>query len=310
MSVEKLENAMTERWPNFQGRWDYVEGALERVVSSPSTLLVGVHCCANLSDKVIDLAMAANAPLALVPCCHTRKCLSREENEKLTAILKERRLTLAEYIDSNRIQRLRDAGYTVKEERIPQVITPKNRIILATPPVKIEAQEAAPLLTDAAYATAIRKFTIPVGDSSEARSEVESLAGRVAANLRRRKLPPRLSVSVIMPHPKAVTIPDVTKLSEAVAMDYRLYCDEEPTDGVSVTTSVEHVGKLHARSDGRYCRTFRITYQIEDETGTLAQVTKKQAIKMTVAICHKIESCFEEGVMVRQLPGEKNFRKV
>jgi hypothetical protein len=310
LSVEKLENAMIEQWPDFRGRWDYVEGRLEYVVSSPSTLLVGIHCCGALSDKVIELAVAANAPLALVPCCHTRKCLSKEQNKNLTTILKDEGVTLAEFIDRKRIQRLRDAGYTVQEERIPQVITPKNRIILATPLSRLKAQEAAPLLTDVAYTTAVRKFLIPVGNSSNARTEIVILGGRDAANLRRRKLPPHLSVSILLPHPEAVSIQSIKELSDAVATDYQLYCEED-SNNVTISTSVEHVGKLHARQDGRYCRTFRITYDVEDENGVFhPQVTKEQATKMTIAICHKIDSQFEEGVMVRQFPGEKNFRKV
>jgi hypothetical protein len=315
LSVEKLQCAMTEQWPSFQGRWDYVEGRLEYVVASPSTLLVGIHCCGTLSDKVIDLAVAANAPLALVPCCHTRKCLSKEQNQILTVTLKEEQekdgtaVTLAEYIDRKRIERLREAGYTVQEKRIPQVITPKNRIILAIPTTKVEAQDVAPLLTDVAYTTAVRKYLIPVGNSCKARSEVVILGGREAANLRRRKLPPHLSVSILLPHPEAVSIQDVKQLSEEVAKDYQLYCDGG-TDNLTVSTSVEYVGKLHTREDGRYCRTFRITYDIKDENGWLPQVTKQHAIKMTIAICHKIDSSFEKGVMVRQYPGEKNFRKV
>ncbi|KAG7354658.1 helicase domain protein [Nitzschia inconspicua] len=308
MSVEKLETAMTEQWPIFEGRWNYVEGALERIVSSPSTLLVGIHCCAALSDKVIDLAVAANAPLALVPCCHTRKCLSQEQNMNLKALLEDQGMTLAEFIDGNRIQRLKDAGYTVTEERIPQVITPKNRIILANPPSKTVAQEAAPLLTELIYSTSLLKFTIPVGDSIQARSEIEVLSGREAANRRRRKLPPHLSVSIILPHPDAVTIPDIERLSSAVAEEYKLVNNGELVDAV-IITSVEQVGKLHARTDGRYCRTFRITFQVMDETGKVPEVTKKQAKEMTLMICKLIDTSFGDDVMVRQVPGEKDVRK-
>ncbi|KAL3933234.1 MAG: hypothetical protein SGARI_003751, partial [Bacillariaceae sp.] len=157
-SVEKLQGAMTQRWPNFDGRWDYVEGHLERIVASPSTLLVGVHCCAALSDRVLDLSIAANAPLALVPCCHTHKCLTKEQRKNKKAILQEHNCTLSEFIDNNRIQRLKDAGFNVQEKLIPSVITPKNRIILATPPVPNNEnenapphQDAAPLLDSAAF---------------------------------------------------------------------------------------------------------------------------------------------------------------
>ena len=35
----------------------------------PSTLMVSLHGCGRLSDRVIELAHASKASLALIPCC-------------------------------------------------------------------------------------------------------------------------------------------------------------------------------------------------------------------------------------------------
>lgn len=309
IAVEKIENAMREEFPDFDGRWDYVEGAMECIVSSPSTLVVGIHCCAGLSDKVIDLAVAANAPLALVPCCHTRKCWPKEQKKNLNALLEEKGVTLAEFIDDMRVERLKAAGYTVVEERIPEIITPKNRIILATPPPKDEIQDAGPLLTDPKHALLKKKFTIPIGNSDQARSEVELLSGRDAALLRRRPLPPHLSLSIILPRPDAVTIQDMEELSARVAKDYNFSDNEEMKDA-TISTSVEFIGTMHERPEGNYSRTYRVHYDIVDDSGKLPQVTKEQAREMTYTICHLVDTTFGEGVVVRQWPGEKKMRKV
>ena len=108
-SVDRLYRSMTKRWPIFKhpkdydftttsatatattmdnaddtttscpssshSYWDYVEGDLEGVVPHESTLLVGVHCCGILTDKVIELAITSNSNVAIVPCCHTKKSL-------------------------------------------------------------------------------------------------------------------------------------------------------------------------------------------------------------------------------------------
>jgi hypothetical protein len=40
-------------------------------------LLVCLHGCGTLSDKVVEMALDVGAPLALIPCCHTTKSWAR-----------------------------------------------------------------------------------------------------------------------------------------------------------------------------------------------------------------------------------------
>ncbi|MGK3762383.1 MAG: hypothetical protein ACI8RD_014701 [Bacillariaceae sp.] len=118
-------------------RWHFVEGDICRNVRADSTtLIVGVHCCGTLSDSILDLAISSNAPLCLIPCCHTVKSLPLEQrkDDVIDSILKRNinennknnhngngngnlhllPTTKTDYIDQYRIQKLIDAGYTVK----------------------------------------------------------------------------------------------------------------------------------------------------------------------------------------------------
>jgi hypothetical protein len=322
-SVEKLQAAMTAKWPGFNGRWDYVESHLERIVASPSTLLVGVHCCAALSDRVIDLSIAANAPLALVPCCHTHKCLTQDQKKNVRSILKAQNCTLAEFIDSNRVKRLKDAGFDVQEQLIPSVITPKNRIILATPPGSQNSADphpdAAPLLTSTTFTCTKNKYTVPIGDTPEARAAISALSGRRASTLRRRPPPPSLSISIYVPRPESVTMDNIKELAEQVVSEFPFddvkYRDDEGKankhlDAAAIATRMKEqvrsdvapVRELHRCSDGGYCKTYRVTYRIVDDTGELPQVSKTQAKELTINMCRLIDTSFEEGVRVRQWP--------
>ena len=278
-SVDRLYKSMTKRWPIFKhpmeddttsatttatgscsnstfppssSYWDYVEGDLEGVIPHESTLLVGVHCCGILTDKVIELAISSNSNVAIVPCCHTKKSLlpyqlkhlemianasseycnviggksstngntSGESDEvsiekKTTKLVVElgngsnagggnrqvdstsngntngnvnkrqrrgmkskKRLerekrnneklkvsddVLTNYIDEERVKRLKRAGYVVEEAYLPRSLTPKNRIILASKKRKTK-QEKQP------SSEAKESNHVPVGTAPESSS--------------------------------------------------------------------------------------------------------------------------------------------
>lgn len=153
-SADKVATVMLQQWPCFQDSWDYVEAPLEAALPDSSTLLVGIHACGLLSDKIITHAIQGNASLALIPCCHTKQSLSYEQrqndydgktseddntknNDNGKTNVSDSRITkiysLANIIDQHRINRLQGAGFHVFEATIPSVFTPKNKIIFATP---------------------------------------------------------------------------------------------------------------------------------------------------------------------------------
>jgi hypothetical protein len=98
---------------------------LEDVELREDDVVVSVHACGGLTDRVIDLAVAARCRLAVLPCCHD---LDRAETGKLTGWLDG---PLA--VDVMRAMRLRAIGWHVWTQTIPQNITPHNRLLMARP---------------------------------------------------------------------------------------------------------------------------------------------------------------------------------
>jgi hypothetical protein len=291
-SAETVADAMMAEWPRFMQEdrcWDYVEGSLEAIEPSNSTLLVGVHACGGLSDKIITLAIQGNAPLALVPCCHTKKSLLLEQRQQLPTIT----CSLPDFIDNHRIQRLVDAGFDVQEARIPVEFTPKNRILLATPPSSVKqipssSQTAATITTTTRLPTKplnfqskspwrLPRFSIPVADTANAKKTVRSLAGRAASNQRKQPPPVPLCLSLFLPSDEdGLSLEQLQGLLPA-----------------ETSARVEHVDtQAFLHKSGRYARTFRVLYP-----GT----TKQSAKALHIDLCQQIPKAFP-GASVRQIP--------
>jgi hypothetical protein len=124
-SFEKLAAALTARWPHLSGRVAYVEGDLDKAPVEPGDLVVSVHACGKLTDRVLSRALAAGARVAVLPCCHSHR--------KLDPGGLEGWLDCALAIDVVRAMRLRERGYTVWTGTIPAAITPQNRLLIGTP---------------------------------------------------------------------------------------------------------------------------------------------------------------------------------
>jgi len=119
----RLSAALEDAWPRLAGRVTYVEGRLEDVVLEPGDVVVSAHACGHLTDAILDLAIAARVPVAVLPCCHVH-----EPHHPLAAWLPPDLCA-----DVDRAWRLRAAGYDVRAQLIPGNITPKNRLLLAIP---------------------------------------------------------------------------------------------------------------------------------------------------------------------------------
>ncbi len=124
-SAAKLQAALESFWPRLKGRIELQHGELEAVALTADDLVVSVHACGDLTDRVIDLAIAARARLAVLPCCHN---LASGAGEALRGWLDG---PLA--MDVARAIRLQAAGYRVVTQLIPAEITPQNRLLLAEP---------------------------------------------------------------------------------------------------------------------------------------------------------------------------------
>jgi len=124
-SAHRLYQVMIEAWPRLAGRIEYLEASLEDVQLSQNDLVVSVHACGGLTDLVLNQATKARSRLAVLPCCHN---LDTADKGSLEGWLDG---PLA--VDVTRVNRLQQMGYQVFTQQIPHEITPKNRLLLASP---------------------------------------------------------------------------------------------------------------------------------------------------------------------------------
>lgn len=124
-SAAKLQAVLQDEWPRLNGRVELRSGEIEGVGLTAADLVVSVHACGGLTDRVIELAIAARARLAVLPCCHD---LASSNGAELRGWLDG-----ALAMDVARAARLQAAGYRVTTQTIPAEITPKNRLLLAEP---------------------------------------------------------------------------------------------------------------------------------------------------------------------------------
>jgi hypothetical protein len=88
-------------------------------------VVVSSHACGLLTDVVLDRAVAARVPVAVLPCCHA---LDAPVAARLQGWIDG-----ALAIDVARAERLARDGYRVWTQMIPAGITPKARLLLGEP---------------------------------------------------------------------------------------------------------------------------------------------------------------------------------
>jgi hypothetical protein len=124
-SARKLADAIATEWPRLAGRVALVEGDVDTVALDAGDVVVSAHACGTLTDTVLDRAVAAGARVAVLPCCHAKaRCDAGGLDGWLDSALA---------IDVTRAARLRERGYAIVAQRIPEAITPKNRLLLGSP---------------------------------------------------------------------------------------------------------------------------------------------------------------------------------
>ena len=122
-SASTLHDALAETWPRLRDRCVFREDSIDEVVLEPQDVVVSVHACGGLTDHVIARASAAGARLAVMPCCHH---LDTADAADLTGWLDG-----PVAVDVARAMSLRTAGWQVWTQRIPETITPQNRLLMA-----------------------------------------------------------------------------------------------------------------------------------------------------------------------------------
>lgn len=124
-SAHTLHEALAREWPRLAGRVDYRTSDLSAVALSCHDLVVSCHACGALTDTVIAAAVAAQAAVAVMPCCHDA---AASPVGPLTGWMDE-----ALAIDTLRAVQLAQAGYAVTTTEIPREITPKHRVLIGVP---------------------------------------------------------------------------------------------------------------------------------------------------------------------------------
>jgi hypothetical protein len=121
-SAHKLAAELVNAWPRLAGRVTFAGETLADIALTSEDVVVSAHACGELTDHVLAAAIAARAPVAVLPCCHVvgPSPLSGWLDGPLA-------------IDVARAQRLVDAGYAVSTQTIDPVITPKNRLLVGLP---------------------------------------------------------------------------------------------------------------------------------------------------------------------------------
>ena len=149
-SAEIIHSCMIQQFPHLASRFDYVESRLEQLIPHPSCLLVSVHGCGILSDILVATAAKHQVPLALVPCCHSRKRIVLDVASPFAKSLYDDIILktndngnsksssssmsdLADQLDKARIIALINSGHVTKEIFLPKLFTDKNRMILSIP---------------------------------------------------------------------------------------------------------------------------------------------------------------------------------
>ncbi len=138
-SAATLAAALRARWPALEGRVRTVQDDVDAVPIASDDLVVSVHGCGALSDRVLRAAVGARARLALLPCCHDAQTCDTGGLEGF--------MDASLAIDATRVATLRARGYGVHTSTIPHDITPKNRLILAWPEERRDDPRAASVHT-------------------------------------------------------------------------------------------------------------------------------------------------------------------
>jgi Methyltransferase domain len=132
LSFERLRTVLAPISPERIEKVTYEERSLERLdAPTEPTYLVAVHACGRRTDLALDLALAARASVAVLPCCHDAS-YSIERGDLPPALLA--RLEKHVAVDAARIMKLARAGYQVLSRKIDDESTACAEAILGKAP--------------------------------------------------------------------------------------------------------------------------------------------------------------------------------
>lgn len=122
LNAEKLSNALIASWPRLKDRIIYKQVHIQEITIFPDDIVVSAHACGSLTDLIIDKATEQHARIAVLSCCHN---LKESSTGGLEGWMDK---TLA--VDTVRAVTLKSKGYQIVTQKIPDDITPKNRLLM------------------------------------------------------------------------------------------------------------------------------------------------------------------------------------
>jgi len=122
LNTANLSNTLITSWPRLKDRIIYKEVPLQEITILPDDIVVSAHACGSLTDLIIDKATKQHARVAVLPCCHD---LQESSTGGLEGWMDK---TLA--VDTVRAMKLKAKGYQIVTQKIPNDITPKNRLLM------------------------------------------------------------------------------------------------------------------------------------------------------------------------------------
>jgi len=122
LNAPTLSNALVASWPRLKDRIMYKEMDIQEIAILPDDMVVSAHACGSLTDLIIAKATEQHARVAVLPCCHN---LDESSTGGLEGWMEK---TLA--VDAVRAMKLRAKGYQIVTQKIPNDITPKNRLLM------------------------------------------------------------------------------------------------------------------------------------------------------------------------------------
>lgn len=124
-SADAIHESLLATWPRLTARVHRFADALANFALRETDVVVSCHACGRLTDDVLDAAVTAGARVAVLPCCHDAETCETGGVEGWVDV--------ALAIDLRRAWRLEQRGYKVWTQTIPAAITPKHRLLIATP---------------------------------------------------------------------------------------------------------------------------------------------------------------------------------
>jgi Methyltransferase domain len=121
----KVHAALVDTWARLANRVTFANAPIDSVDLGAEDVVVSIHACGALTDRVLERATAARARVAVVPCCHDVDSCDTGSLEGW--------LDPAAAIDATRATRLANQRYRVWTQTIPPDITPQNRLLLGIP---------------------------------------------------------------------------------------------------------------------------------------------------------------------------------